>query len=345
MTKKSKGRLSVFAVFLILFAVLAAPAAAFSVPEKPDNNAVYDDTGLISSETREYLIVLNDMLYENCRGQTVIAMFTGIGGEDIAELAKQCFNGWGIGDSEYNRGVLFLMTAAEDDYWALQGKGLEDSLTSGEIGIILDESVEPYFAAKDYDGAAKAFAEAVYKKLASIYGFSGRLPNEPASSGKTKLTETAEEERFSRIPESVSSPISSDRERDFSGNVFSVFFGIFRAAVSIFILVIFIAVFFSCCGCGDLCRCCGCCRSDFGGGGYGGGFGGGGFGRTYYRSFPRGGSSFGGRRTTGGTSSGGAGRSFGGSRGIGGGSRGSSGRSGGFGGGSSRGGGAGRGRR
>ncbi|HHX53562.1 MAG TPA: TPM domain-containing protein [Clostridiales bacterium] len=352
MTRKSKGRLSIFAVFLILLTVLAAPAAAFSVPEKPDNSAVYDDTGLISAETREYLIALNDMLYENCRGQTVIAMFTGIGGEDIAEYAKQCFNEWGVGESEYNRGVLFLMSAAEDDYWAVQGKGLEDSLTSGEIGTILDESVESYFAAKDYDGAAKAFAEAVYKKLAGIYGFSGKLPNEPAYSGKTKLTETAAEEYFSGTPENEYGYTFADRVRDFFNNIFSALFNFAGIFFIIIAIIAFIIILSSCnCGCCDLCRCCGCCRNDFGGGGYGGSnfggssFGGSSFRGNSYRGSSVGGSSFGGsRRPTGGSSSGGSGRSFGGSRGSSGGSRSSS-RSGGFGGGSTRGGGAGRGRR
>ena len=112
MTRQHKNRLLVFVVFLLLLSASAAPLSAYSVPEKPDNSAVYDDTGLITAETREYLIALNDALYNNCRGQTVIALFTGIGGEDIAEYAKRCFNDWGIGDGEYNRGVLFLMRAA-----------------------------------------------------------------------------------------------------------------------------------------------------------------------------------------------------------------------------------------
>jgi len=244
------------------------------------------------------------------------------------------------------------MSAAEDDYWAVQGKGLEDSLTSGEIGTILDESVESYFAAKDYDGAAKAFAEAVYKKLAGIYGFSGKLPNEPAYSGKTKLTETAAEEYFSGTPENEYGYTFADRVRDFFNNIFSALFNFAGIFFIIIAIIAFIIILSSCnCGCCDLCRCCGCCRNDFGGGGYGGSnfggssFGGSSFRGNSYRGSSVGGSSFGGsRRPTGGSSSGGSGRSFGGSRGSSGGSRSSS-RSGGFGGGSTRGGGAGRGRR
>ncbi len=353
MTRQHKNRLLVFVVFLLLLSGSAAPLSAYSVPEKPDNSAVYDDTGLITAETREYLIALNDALYDNCRGQTVIALFTGIGGEDIAEYAKRCFNDWGIGDGEYNRGVLFLMSAAEDDYWAVQGKGLEDSLTSGELGTVLDEFVEPYFAAKDYDGAARGFAEAVYKKLAGIYGFSGELPNDIAFSGKTKLIETAAEENYYGTPENDYSYTFADRIRDFFGGLFGGFGSIFVIIWTVIALIIIIRVLSSCSRglfCSNANSYGGCCWPLFccgDGGGYSGGWhgsgGGSGFGGSSRNSSSssRGGSSFGGRRPTGGSgrSSGSSGRSSGGSRGS------SGSRSGGFSGGSTRGGGAGRGRR
>ncbi|NLB15585.1 MAG: hypothetical protein GX827_02075 [Clostridiales bacterium] len=75
---KIKRIFIITAVFLLL-GQMTAPMSDYSVPEKPEDFTVYDNTGLISHFTREYLVALNDLLYQKCSSKTVIALFDGIG--------------------------------------------------------------------------------------------------------------------------------------------------------------------------------------------------------------------------------------------------------------------------
>lgn len=76
----------------------------------------------------------------------------------MEEYATELFNSWGIGSAEKNNGVLILLSIGDDDYWVVQGKGLETTLKTGKIAEFLDEYLEPDFAAKNYgEGAAKLY--------------------------------------------------------------------------------------------------------------------------------------------------------------------------------------------
>ena len=309
-SKILSGRLTAAAFALLLALLMTAGVFAYRVPDAPKNGSVYDDAGVMTEEDIEHILTLNDKLDEYCGGQIAVAVFTGIGGADIASFTLDVFNEWGVGSKTKNNGVLLLMSIADADYWVLQGKGIEKDITSGELGLILDEELEPYFAKEEYSAGAVRFADAVYKKYAHAVGFSDK------------------------IPESVQSINDNDSRSVSSGfrlpNILklALYFFLFYIAVKIII-----SMFRSCCGdnddgcgcgCGNCCLPMLCCCGDGGFGGYGG-----------YGGPPRGGS--------------GSSRSFGGSSGIGrsggGSSFGGSRHSGGFGGGSSRGGGAGRGRR
>ncbi len=92
-----------------------------------------------------------------------------IGSAEISEYAYDLFNEWGIGDSEKNNGVLLLVVTGAEDYYMLQGSGLEDCLTSGTLKTILNEYMEPYFAAGDYDAGVLATMNEIFTRLASYY--------------------------------------------------------------------------------------------------------------------------------------------------------------------------------
>jgi uncharacterized protein len=88
---------------------------------------------------------------------------------DIGDYATQMFNKWGIGSAEKNNGVLILLSISDDNYWILQGKGLEDLLSSGTLKQMVNADLEPHFAAKEYDAGARAMFDSVVSHLSSVY--------------------------------------------------------------------------------------------------------------------------------------------------------------------------------
>lgn len=155
---------------LLLLAVQFFPAyAAITVPE-PGNDFYYLDTANVLSEATEGEIYFcNQLLEEKCGAQIVVVALDSIDNADIYDYAVAIGNQWGIGSSEENNGFLLLMAIAEDNYYALPGRGLDGIFPASTIKEYYDNYLETDFAAKDYDAGAKKFFEAVFTKVADYY--------------------------------------------------------------------------------------------------------------------------------------------------------------------------------
>ena len=139
------------------------------IPDPAEVFYVLDTAGVISSETRNHIVSRNDALFAMTGAQIVVACVPSTEGMDIGDYSTQMFNKWGIGSAEKNNGVLILLSISDDNYWILQGKGLEDLLSSGTLKQMVNADLEPHFAAKEYDAGAKAMFDSVCAHLASVY--------------------------------------------------------------------------------------------------------------------------------------------------------------------------------
>ncbi len=136
---------------LLLAVMMCWPTAAFAVVEPPVDIYVGDYANVLSEETEQYIIEQNQLLEQATGAQIVIVTVDFLNGMDIENYAYTIFNDWGIGDAEKNNGLLLLLAIGEENYWAMQGKGLEGVLSSGMLGDYLYEYLEPGFAVGDYD--------------------------------------------------------------------------------------------------------------------------------------------------------------------------------------------------
>lgn len=139
------------------------------IPDPSDVFYVLDTAGVLTSETRNHIVSRNDALFAMTGAQIVVACVPSTEGMDIGDYSTQMFNKWGIGSAEKNNGVLILLSISDDNYWILQGKGLEDLLSSGTLKQMKDADLEPHFAAKEYDAGARALFDSVCAHLASVY--------------------------------------------------------------------------------------------------------------------------------------------------------------------------------
>ena len=158
------------AALLALLVLLAVPAAALTVPEPSELFYVADYANVLDGDTIDYMVERNDLLYEQTGAQIVVLTVDFLDGVEIEDYAYAVFNNWGIGSADKNNGVLLLLVIGEENYWAVQGKGLENTLSSGTLGDILYDYLETDFAAGDYDAGVRKTFDALYQSLERIYG-------------------------------------------------------------------------------------------------------------------------------------------------------------------------------
>lgn len=153
----------------------------YGFPDELDTY-VYDEAGVLSEETKEHIINSSYDLSQQSGGEIIVACVNTTGVYDIADYAYEMFNTWKIGGKDKNNGVLLLLSIDEQDYWCLQGEGLERTLSSGKIKLILNEYLEPDFASGDYDAGVLKTYNALLGELEAAYGISvdGELPDEYA---------------------------------------------------------------------------------------------------------------------------------------------------------------------
>ena len=261
MKKRAVCRICSLALALIL-ALGICPAALARVPDRPDNKYVLDTAGVLSEDTEKWIVAENQELFKDCGGEIVVAAVDFLGGEDIRDYTYDMFNTWEIGSDTRNNGILLVLAIGEENYFIQAGYGIDDYFDVPLFSDILNEYLEPDFAAGDYDAGVRKTFGALRTELESYYE-DGPGRNDP-------------------MPEPEYDGGDWDEDSYFSGG-FSLFrtlktiaFGIIRGIVIVVIILFVFSLF----------------RGP-GGGPRGGGGGGGGFWRGMWL-----GSMMGGRRRT-----------------------------------------------
>ena len=169
------------ALLTIILAALAACGSAFAaIPTAPDPFYAADFADVLEQQTEDYIIEQNGMLENACGAQIVVVTTDFLDGMDIEDYAYKLFNAWKIGDAQKGNGVLLLLAIGEDNYWCVQGKGLEDALPSADIGDILWENLEDDFAAGDYDSGVQKTFDALFDTVYNYYGGDAATGGTPA---------------------------------------------------------------------------------------------------------------------------------------------------------------------
>lgn len=152
------------ALFVFLF-----PIGAMAVVEAPESVYVGDYANVLTEQTEQYIIAQNQTLSELTGAQIVVVTVDFLDGMEIEDYAYTIFNAWGIGDAEQNNGLLLLLAIGEENYYAMQGKGLEGVLSSGTLGDYLYLYLEDDFARGDYDTGVYRVFDAFLEWFAVYY--------------------------------------------------------------------------------------------------------------------------------------------------------------------------------
>lgn len=173
-----------------LFAFLQPAYAAVAVPEyKDEYGYVADFADVIKGDTINYINEANVALTEACGAEIIVVTVDFLGGAEIEDYAYSLFNEWQIGSAEKDNGVLLLLVIGEENYYALQGAGLEKQFSSSMLDEYLYDFLEEDFAAGDYDAGVRKFFNASLERLERIYGVTLQgNASQPGSTGSTGST-------------------------------------------------------------------------------------------------------------------------------------------------------------
>lgn len=143
------------ALLLSLLLLPAVSLAKTAVPKHTGSFYVNDFANVIDEKAENYMVNYGIRLHQATGAQVVLVTVDSTEGVSMEEYAKSLFNSWGVGAADKNNGLLLLLSIKDDDYWAVQGKGIEESLPNSKIKEILSQYLEPDFAAKTYSNGAR----------------------------------------------------------------------------------------------------------------------------------------------------------------------------------------------
>lgn len=179
-----------YVVVVLLLLFLLNPTVALAVVAPTSAGYVNDYANVLSDETEQYIMEQSAALDQATGAQVVVVTVDFLDGMDIENYAYTLFNEWGIGDAKKNNGLLLLLAIGEDDYWAVQGSGLEKELSSGKLGDYLYEYLEPDFAAGDYDAGVTQVCTAFYDWFENYYGLDKQETHHSESAVQTAVPPT-----------------------------------------------------------------------------------------------------------------------------------------------------------
>ncbi|MER2175879.1 MAG: TPM domain-containing protein, partial [Carnobacterium sp.] len=146
---------TIWIVFIALFSFLYIHpqlVAAAELPETPSNFYYYDEPGILTPETKELILTINEHYEQTAeKPQIVVAVIDSLNGETVEDYSVALFEKWKIGNIDYDNGVLILLAIEEREIRIEVGYGLEGALTDGKTGKILDDNLA-YLSNNLFDG-------------------------------------------------------------------------------------------------------------------------------------------------------------------------------------------------
>jgi uncharacterized protein len=126
---------------------------------------VNDNAYLLSEETIDAVEAHLVNLEKETTAEVVVVTVDSLEGYTIEDYAAGLFEEWAIGKKDKDNGALFIVAYEESMVRIEVGYGLEDILTDGRVGRILDDEVVPYFREYDYEAGISAGTNAIVEYI------------------------------------------------------------------------------------------------------------------------------------------------------------------------------------
>ncbi|MCH8615722.1 TPM domain-containing protein [Sphingomonas sp. SM33] len=151
--------------FLLLFALIVAPATAQTFPKL--TGRVVDQADILRPEQELDISSKSEALEAQTGRQFVVATVKSLEGYPIEDYAYRLGREWKIGDKDKDDGVLLLVAPNDRKVWVATGYGAGAFLTDAISGVIVREKILPEFKKNppDYGVGITAGADAIIKQM------------------------------------------------------------------------------------------------------------------------------------------------------------------------------------
>jgi len=147
---------------------MASPAVA--QPEVPElTGRVVDRAGLLSPATERALTEQLAAHEEATGNQVAVLTIESLQGRPIEEYSLQVARTWGLGQEEFDNGVLLLIAEQDREMRIEVGYGLEGALPDVVASRIIRYELRPAFRQGDFDGGVQAGVSAILSSIAGTY--------------------------------------------------------------------------------------------------------------------------------------------------------------------------------
>lgn len=154
-------------LFLLSFlCTLTLFSQGYKIPEKPKfQTSVYDYTSLLTPTQKTNLENKLVRYSDSTSTQIVVAVISSTQGENIAYLAANWGEKWGIGQAKEDNGVLMLLAQNDRKITIQAGKGVEHLLTDFQSKRIIERVIIPEFKKGSYYKGLNKGADYIFRTL------------------------------------------------------------------------------------------------------------------------------------------------------------------------------------
>lgn len=177
----------IFALILVIscgISALAAQEDTSPLPEPSEQFYVLDEAQVLSESTVQTILTKNEALYTQYGVQIVVLTVSDLQNRDIKDYASDVYDAWKIGGANA-KGLLLVLDIAGDNYFTVAGAGLRENMTSTALQAMLNQNLEPDFAAKNYDAGVAKFFDAAMQRAALFVSSQSADPSDPEPSADT----------------------------------------------------------------------------------------------------------------------------------------------------------------
>lgn len=164
-------------LFSLCLLLLAGPATALSIPDRPAGH-VNDYAGILKEG--EKLRLESDLraFAQSQSTQIVVAIFPSLDGGSLEDVSIRLAERWQIGQKGKDNGVILLIFPNDRKMRIEVGYGLEDRLTDAVSSSILRNEIAPRFKSGDYGQGVAAGVQAIQDAIRGAYAAEPRRGGE-----------------------------------------------------------------------------------------------------------------------------------------------------------------------
>ena len=148
-------------LYHLVFLLLMAGSLFAQVPARPQPQRLVNDlSGIFSSRQVQAMERALVDFADSTSNQIVVVTVPELYGYDKAELAYEIGEQWGVGQKEFDNGLVILIkpktASANGEVFIATGYGLEGAVTDAFAKMVIEREMIPYFRQNDYFGGTVA---------------------------------------------------------------------------------------------------------------------------------------------------------------------------------------------